>query len=58
MAQSRVTNLSLGLPRQVNVNDPAELRRVMQRILEILHTWNGDVGQPGERLVTAREIEE
>lgn len=58
MAAPRVTNLVTGLPRQVNTDDPKELRRVLNRVLEMLHRMNGDIGDNGDRYVTYREYSE
>lgn len=55
MATKRTINLPSGLPASVNSNDPAELRRVINKLLEIVRVWNGEAGDPGDRVVTAKE---
>jgi len=55
MTAKRTINLPSGLPASVNSDDPKELRRVLNRMLEIIRVWNGEVGDPGDRVVTARE---
>lgn len=55
MAGRRTVNLQLGLPPAVTSEDPKELRRVLNRVLEILRVWNGEAGNEGDRLVKASE---
>jgi hypothetical protein len=55
MVQKRTINLATGLPASVNSDDPKELRRVINRLLEVIRVWNGEQGDPGDRLVTHRE---
>jgi len=55
--RARKINLPSGLPVQVDTEDPQELRRVINRLLEIIQTWNGESGDPGDRLVTKREFD-
>lgn len=55
MATKRTINLPTGLPANVNTDDPKELRRILNRVLEVLRVWNGEAGDPGDRVVTAKE---
>lgn len=55
MATKRIINLASGLPATVNTEDPQELRRVLNRMLEMLRVWNGESGSAGDRVVTAKE---
>lgn len=55
MTGKRTINLATGLPATVNTDDPKELRRVLNRVLEVIRVWNGEAGDPGERVLTAKE---
>jgi hypothetical protein len=57
MTAKRTINIPSGLPASVNSDDPKELRRIINRELEVLRTWNGEVGDPGDRLVRFSELE-
>lgn len=55
--QPKRVNQQTGLPRRVDTTNPEELRRVLNRILEVLHTMNGE-GDPNQRVITAGEYTE
>lgn len=55
MTTKRIINIASGLPANVNSDDPRELRRVLNRVLEVIRVWNGEAGDAGDRVVTAKE---
>lgn len=52
---SKVVNQKTGLPSRVNVNNPQELQRAIDVILQYLRTANGET-DAGKRYVTADEL--
>ena len=54
----RKVNIASGLPKTVNMKDEREVQRALNRLIDIVLTWNGEIGDPKDRLITAREYEE
>lgn len=54
---ARTINLPTGLPTTVNVQNPQELKRVVERLIELIQTMNGERGEEGKRLVTKDELD-
>lgn len=49
-------NIQVGLPPNVDDLSDEELRRVLNLMIEILRTWNGELGEES-RLVTKAELD-
>lgn len=49
-------NVQVGLPPNVDDLSDEELRRALNLIIEILRTWNGELGEEN-RLVTKAELD-
>jgi hypothetical protein len=57
MAETRNVTQAIGLPRRVDASDGAAVERTLARIIEVLKTWNGEIGNPGDRMVTKDELD-
>lgn len=53
---ARKVNQAVGLPTRVDVDNPAELQRAIDTILQFLRTSNGE-GDAGKRYITVDDLD-